>query len=113
MDQKTSKAITDIIDKCGEEIRKIHHPKQFRDLYSKEPELDNMYNVDIFISRHTGDGNSIQIIQAENVLSILAATDSYLFTLLSKGLITPKDLSNVVENVLGEYSEYKIKSSKS
>lgn len=58
--------------------------------------MDEKYDCDIYIFRHPGMGNSKQIISG-NAMSILTATTSYLETLLRQGIVTEKDLKDMVK----------------
>ena len=58
-------------------------------------ELDVEYDVDIYIFRHPGMGNSKQIISG-NMVSIYTATASYLETLLRQGIFDEKQLKEIV-----------------
>lgn len=58
--------------------------------------MDEIYNVDIYIFRHPGMGNSKQIIIG-NKISIMMATTSYLETLLRQDVCTEKELKETVE----------------
>ena len=71
-----------------------------------EGEMDDMYSVDIHIWRKPGMGNSLQTI-AGNQVSIMTATASYLNTLLSKGIITVKQLDDLVKAVKEVHHEGK------
>ena len=57
-------------------------------------ELDVEYDVDIYIFRHPGMGNSKQIISG-NKLSICTATASYLESLMVNGVIDDKELKKL------------------
>ena len=63
---------------------------------------DDIYNVDIHIWRKPGMGNSLQTI-AGNKISIMVATSSYLQTLLSKNVLTEKELDSMIEMVKEAY----------
>lgn len=58
-------------------------------------DIDKEYDVDIYIWRHPGMGNSKQVITG-NPLSIYTATASYLETLLRQGIISEKELKDLV-----------------
>lgn len=61
----------------------------------KLPEgFDEIYDVDIYIFRHPGMGNSKQIISGDR-LSVMTATSTYLETLLRQGLVTEKELNKM------------------
>ena len=62
----------------------------------EEDEIDKNYDVDIYIFRHPGMGNSKQVIVG-NAKSIYVATASYLETLLRQGLISEQDLKELVK----------------
>lgn len=68
---------------------------KFRYLW-KNKEFDDMYNVDIHIWRKPGMGNSIQTISG-NKISIMAATTSYLDTLISKKVLTFGELDYMIK----------------
>ena len=68
----------------------------------KDSDFDEMYNVDIHIWRKTGMGNSLQTI-AGNKISIMAATASYLNTLLLKKVITTEELDDMIKFVKETY----------
>lgn len=59
---------------------------------------DIAYNVDIHIWRKTGMGNSIQTITG-NKISIMTATASYLYTLISKKVLTFEELDEMIKFV--------------
>ena len=63
---------------------------------------DDIYNVDIHIWRKPGMGNSLQTI-AGNKISIMTATASYLNTLLSKEVLSEKELDFMIQMVKEEY----------
>lgn len=62
-------------------------------------DLDEDYDVDIHIWRHPGMGNSMQTVVG-NTISIVTATFSFLNTLLSKEVITPNTLQQMVSEVI-------------
>lgn len=80
------------------EERAKNAKSSYRDLYENNKEIDDMYNVDIHIWRNPGMGNSLQTI-AGNKISIMTATLSYLNTLLSKKVITIKELDEMIQLV--------------
>lgn len=63
---------------------------------------DDIYSVDIHIWRKPGMGNSLQTI-AGNKISIMVATSSYLQTLLSKEVVTEKELDSMIQMVKEAY----------
>lgn len=67
-----------------------------RKLWEKEPDKDEMYNVDIHIWRKPGMGNSIQTISG-NKISILTATTSYLDTLIRQKVLTFDELDYMID----------------
>ena len=58
--------------------------------------MNDLYECDIYIYRHKGMGNSKQIIYG-NPISVIAATISYLETLLRQGIINKKQLKEIVK----------------
>lgn len=68
---------------------------------------DKMYNVDIYIFRHPGMGNSKQIIMAENTISIMTATESYLVNLLQNKVCDEQLLRDTVEQAIKDWKELK------
>lgn len=58
--------------------------------------MNDLYECDIYIYRHKGMGNSKQIIYG-NPISVIAATISYLETLLRQGIIDKKQLKEMVK----------------
>lgn len=58
--------------------------------------MNDLYECDIYIYRHKGMGNSKQIIYG-NPISVIAATISYLETLLRQGIINKKQLKEMVK----------------
>lgn len=71
---------------------------KFRDEWEKDPEKDDMYEVDIHIWRKPGMGNSLQTIVG-NEVSIFTATASYLETLVRKNVFTFSQLVEMLEMV--------------
>lgn len=71
---------------------------KFRDEWKKDPEKDDMYEVDIHIWRKPGMGNSLQTIVG-NEVSIFTATASYLETLVRKDVFTFSQLVEMLEMV--------------
>lgn len=71
---------------------------KFRDEWKKDPEKDDMYEVDIHIWRKPGMGNSLQTIVGNDV-SIFTATASYLETLVRKEVFTFSQLVEMLEMV--------------
>lgn len=67
-------------------------------------EEDNIYEVDIHIWRHPGMGNSLQTISG-NKISIMTATSSYLQTLLTKEVISERELVHMCNAVLEMHQE--------
>lgn len=58
--------------------------------------MNDIYDCDIYIFRHSGMGNSKQVITG-NKLSIMTATTSYLEQLLRQGVVTEKELKELVK----------------
>ena len=58
--------------------------------------MNDLYECDIYIYRHKGMGNSKQIIYG-NPISVIAATISYLETLLRQGIVNKKQLKEMVK----------------
>ena len=58
--------------------------------------MNDLYECDIYIYRHKGMGNSKQIIYG-NPISVIAATISYLETLLRQGIVNKKQLKEIVK----------------
>lgn len=73
----------------------------------EDEKKDKMYNVDIYIFRHPGMGNSKQIIMAENTISIMTATESYLVNLLQSKICDEKLLRDTVEQAIKDWMELK------
>lgn len=92
-DEKTQKAIDKALERCRKEIDKVFIGKTPRPVSG----MDIIYDCDIYIFRHPGMGNSKQIISAKNEISILTATGSFLETLLRQGIITEKQLKELVK----------------
>ena len=67
---------------------------------------DNIYSVDIHIWRKPGMGNSLQTI-AGNKVSILAATASYLETLIYKDVMSVEELDYMIKLVKENTMEVK------
>ena len=63
---------------------------------------DDFYSVDIHIWRKPGMGNSLQTI-AGNKISIMTATASYIQTLLTKNVLTEKELDWLISEVKEQY----------
>lgn len=61
-----------------------------------EGEMNDLYDVDIYIYRHPGMGNSKQLITG-SIVGIWTATASYLETLMRQGLFTKAQLEDIVE----------------
>ena len=61
-----------------------------------EGPMNDLYECDIYIYRHKGMGNSKQIIYG-NPISVIAATISYLETLLRQGIVNKKQLKEMVK----------------
>ena len=76
--------------------------KNAKSKYEFPKDKDEIYDVDIHIWRHPGMGNSLQTIVG-NKVSIMTATASYLNTLLSKKVITTKELDDLVKIVKESY----------
>ena len=77
------------------EIDKIYEPKT-----PKLPkDMDSIYDCDIYIWRHPGMGNSMQIITG-NPISIHTATASYLESLLRQNLLDEEQLLELVKMVI-------------
>ena len=76
--------------------------KTAKSKYEFPKDKDDLYDVDIHIWRHPGMGNSLQTISG-NKVSIMTATASYLNTLLSKKVITTKELDDLVKIVKESY----------
>ena len=76
--------------------------KNAKSKYEFPKDKDEIYDVDIHIWRHPGMGNSLQTISG-NKVSIMTATASYLNTLLSKKVITTKELDDLVKIVKESY----------
>ena len=64
----------------------------------KDTEADELYKVDIHIWRKPGMGNSIQTISG-NKMSIMAATSSYLDTLIRQKVLTEKEFDEMIKLV--------------
>ena len=58
--------------------------------------MNEAYDVDIYIYRHPGMGNSKQIISG-NKVGIWTATASYLETLMRQGIFTKEQLEDLVD----------------
>ena len=58
--------------------------------------MNDLYECNIYIYRHKGMGNSKQIIYG-NPISVMAATISYLETLLRQGIVNEKQLKEMVK----------------
>ena len=88
------------LDKVLQEFEdRIKNAKsKFRDEWEKDPEKDDLYNVDIHIWRKPGMGNSLQTIVG-NSASIYAATASYLEMLVRKDVFTFSQLVEMLEMV--------------
>lgn len=78
----------------------------------KTPKLpgkaDELYECDVFLFRHKGMGYSKQIIIANNKVSIMTITMSYLETLIRKGIANIKELEenlDYLKTLLGEENE--------
>ena len=59
-------------------------------------DMDEVYDVDIYVFRHPGMGNTKQIISG-NKMSIYTATTSYLEQLIRNGVISEEDLRKLCE----------------
>lgn len=88
--------LDNVLEEFEERIKNAK--SKFREEWEKEPDKDEMYNVDIHIWRKTGMGNSIQTIVG-NTPSIFAATASYLETLVRKEVLTMEMLEEMMEMV--------------
>lgn len=87
--------ITKALENFRKEIDKIYIPKT-----EKLPsDMDSVYDCDIYIWRHPGMGNSMQIITG-NSISIFTATASYLESLLRQNLLDEKQLLELVKMVI-------------
>ena len=89
---KKKQTIDDLIKEFEEKAKNAS--SKYKKLWQNK-ESDSIYEVDIHIWRKKGMGNSLQTI-AGNKVSIMTATTSYLHTLLSKGIITGKELDSMV-----------------
>ena len=96
-DYKEETWMNENLDEVLEEFEdRIKNAKsKFRDEWEKDPEKDDLYNVDIHIWRKPGMGNSLQTIVGNSV-SIYAATASYLETLVRKKVFTMKQLEEML-----------------
>ena len=86
--------IIKIMKNFAKEIDKIFQGKTPK---IKGP-MDDLYECNIYIYRHKGMGNSKQIIYG-NPISVIAATISYLETLLRKDIITEEELDYIIKQV--------------
>ena len=77
--------IIKLMNNFAKEIDKIFNGKTPK----IEGLMNDLYECDIYIYRHKGMGNSKQIIYG-NPISVIAATISYLETLLRQGIINKK-----------------------
>ena len=90
-----TKNLDDVLKEFEEKANNAQ--SKFRKLW-KDTEADNIYNVDIHIWRKPGMGNSLQTIVG-NKISIMTATISYLDTLISKKVLTEKELDEMIKLV--------------
>lgn len=88
--------LDDILQEFEDRIKNAK--SKFRDQWEKDPEKDDLYDVDIHIWRKPGMGNSIQSIVG-NTPSIFAATGAYLETLVRKEVLTFSQLEGMLEMV--------------
>ena len=88
--------LDDVLEEFEDRIKNAK--SNFRDQWEKDPEKDDMYEVDIHIRRKPGMGNSLQTIVGNSV-SIFAGTASYLETLVRKEVFTMKQLEGMLEMV--------------
>lgn len=85
-------------EKILKELNKFREKvdKYFPGKTGKLPEeMDKIYDCDIYIYRHPGMGNSKQLIVGDK-LSVITATSSYLETLLRNGVVSEKELKDIV-----------------
>ena len=90
-----SKSLNKIIKNFEKESKDA--VSSYRYLWEGTPE-DDLYSVDIHIWRKPGMGNSLQTI-AGNKISILAATSSYLQTLIDKDVLSFNELKLIFESI--------------
>ena len=90
-----TKNLDDILKEFEEKANNAQ--SKFRKLW-KDTGADDIYNVDIHIWRKPGMGNSLQTIVG-NKISIMTATLSYLDTLISKKVLTEKELDEMIKLV--------------
>ena len=64
--------------------------------------MDTAYEVDIYIWRHKGMGNSKQLISG-NPVSVCTATASYLETLLREGIVDESQLLQITNLAIKSY----------
>ena len=86
-------------EKLSKELNKFR--KEIDKIFmGKTPKLskgiDEVYDCDIYIYRHPGMGCSKQIISG-NKISILTATASYLESLLKQGILSEKEIKEMVK----------------
>ena len=90
-----TKNLDDVLKEFEEKANNAQ--SKFRNIW-KDTKADNIYDVDIHIWRKPGMGNSIQTISG-NKISIMAATTSYLDTLISKKVLTFDELDEMIKFV--------------
>ena len=88
--------LDDILQEFEDRIKNAK--SKFRGQWEKDPEKDDLYDVDIHIWRKPGMGNSIQSIVG-NTSSIFAATGAYLETLVRKEVLTFSQLEEMLEMI--------------
>ena len=90
-----TKNLDDVLKEFEEKANNAQ--SKFRKLW-KDTVADDLYNVDIHIWRKPGMGNSLQTIVG-NKISVMAATISYLDTLISKKVFTEKEFDEMIKLV--------------
>lgn len=90
-----AKNLDDILSKFQKEAEKAQSSNR---KFWNGTEEDKAYEVDIHIWRKEGMGNSLQTV-AGNKISIMTATMSYLETLVSKEVITMRELDYMINTV--------------
>lgn len=87
------KKLDDIISRFEKEVEGA---KSSNRQYWEDTPDDEIYNVDIHVWRKKGMGNSLQTIQG-NKISIATALTSLFRTCIDKGILTKKELAEMVE----------------